>query len=56
MYIINLKLEIELQKSTEPWFGRILFPEVGGLIVGNPIDLVRAAAFGGIIAHEYEIH
>lgn len=27
-----------------------------GINVGSPIDLVRGAAFGGIIAYEYEIH
>ena len=56
MYIINLKLEIELQKLQNHDLGRILFPEAVGLIVGSPIGLVRGAAYGGIIAYEYEIH
>lgn len=52
----EFKARNRIAKATELWFGRILFPGVVGLIVGSPIDLVRGAAFGGIIAYEYEIH
>ncbi len=44
MYIINLKLEIELQKLQKDG-SEESFPGIVGLIVGNPIGLVRGAAF-----------
>jgi len=44
MYIINLKLEIELQKLQKDG-SEESFPGVVGLIVGSPIGLVRGAAF-----------
>ena len=34
----------------------ILFPGAVGLIIGAPIGLVGGAAFGGIMAYEFEKH
>jgi hypothetical protein len=56
MYSTNLKLENRIAKATEGWLGRILFPGVVGLILGDPIGLVRGAVFGGIIAYDYKRH
>lgn len=38
------------------WFGSTLFPGAVWLIIGGPIGLAVGAAFGGIMAYEYEKH
>ncbi|MEO9364027.1 MAG: hypothetical protein ABI348_09020 [Nitrososphaera sp.] len=45
-----------VEVASGAWFGSILFPGAVGLIIGGPIGLVGGAAFGGIMAYEYEKH
>ena len=45
-----------VEVASGAWFGSILFPGAVGLIIGGPIGLVGGAAFGGIMAYEFEKH
>jgi hypothetical protein len=54
--ILGTPDDYAVEVASGAWFGSILFPGAVGLIIGGPIGLVGGAAFGGIMAYEFEKH
>jgi hypothetical protein len=54
--ILGTPDDYAVEVASGAWFGSIIFPGAVGLIVGGPIGLAAGAAFGGIMAYEYEKH
>jgi hypothetical protein len=54
--ILGTPDDYAVEVASGAWFGSILFPVAVGLLVGGPIGLAAGAAFGGIMAYEYEKH
>src|ERR671927_1342788 len=54
--ILGTPDDYAVEVASGAWFGSILFPGAVGLVVGGPIGLAAGAAFGGIMAYEYEKH
>jgi hypothetical protein len=54
--ILGTPDDYAVEVASGAWFGSILFPGAVGLIIGGPIGLAGGAAFGGIMAYEYEKH
>jgi hypothetical protein len=54
--ILGTPDDYAVEVASGAWFGSILFPGAVGLIIGGPIGLAVGAAFGSIMAYEYEKH
>ena len=54
--ILGTPDDYAMEVASDAWFESIIFPGAVGLIVGGPIGLAAGAAFGGIMANEYEKH
>jgi hypothetical protein len=54
--ILGTPDDYAVEVASGAWFGSIIFSGAVGLIVGGPIGLAAGAAFGGIMAYEYEKH
>jgi hypothetical protein len=54
--ILGTPDDYAVEVASGAWFGSILFPGAVGLIIGGPIGLAGGAAFGGIMAFEFEKH
>ncbi len=54
--ILGTPNDYAVEVASGAWFGSILFPGAVGLVIGGPIGLAGGAAFGGIMAYEYEKH
>lgn len=54
--ILGTPDDYAVEVTSGAWFESIIFPGAVGLIVDGPIGLAGGAAFGGIMAYEYEKH
>ncbi|HET6808895.1 MAG TPA: hypothetical protein VFH28_07525 [Nitrososphaera sp.] len=54
--ILSTPDDYAVEVASGAWFGSTLFPGAVWLIIGGPIGLAVGAAFGGIMAYEYEKH
>ena len=54
--ILGTPDDYAMEVASDAWFESIIFPGAVGIIIDGPIGLAAGAAFGGIIANEYEKH